>query len=51
MIIQNSLYMGSMKVVLFPHFMMKLSGIEVDECPKFLSLNPSKIDLSVYFNS
>ena len=38
-----------MEVNLLPPFMMRLAGIEVDECPKFLSKNPKDSNHSMYF--
>ena len=40
--------MRSMYVNLIPPFMMRLAGIEVDECPKFLSPKPSEVNHSLY---
>ena len=40
--INNALYVKGMKSNLIPPFMMRLNGIEVNECPTFLSLNPSE---------
>ena len=30
-------------------FMMRLAGVQVDECPKFLSPTPSVVNHSIYF--
>jgi hypothetical protein len=49
LLINNALYMRSMKVNLIPPFAMRLNGIEVNECPKFLSANPDITDHSIYF--
>ena len=49
MIIHNALYLEEIKVHLIPPFMMRLSDIEVDECPKFLAKNPNIKNHSVYF--
>ena len=38
-----------MEVNLIPPMMMRLVGLDVNECPKFLSRNPSEEDHSVYF--
>ena len=38
-----------MKSNLIPPIMMRLAGLEVDECPKFLSKEPSEKNHSVYF--
>ena len=37
-----------MRVNLIPPFMMRLAGLEVNECPKFLSKNPKITDHSIY---
>ena len=49
LIINNALYMRNMEVNLIPPFIMRLNGIEVNECPKFMSTNPSLSDHSIYF--
>ena len=38
--INNTLYFKGMNNNLIPPFMMRLDGLEVDECPKFLEHNP-----------
>lgn len=38
-----------MKVHRIPPFMMRLAGIEVDECPKFLARSPKITNHSLYF--
>ena len=48
LIIRNALYMPTMPVSLIPPFMMRLHGLQVNECPKFMSLRPSEEDHSVY---
>lgn len=48
LIIRNALLIHSMKVNLIPPFMMRLAGLEVNECPKFLSKNPTINDHSIY---
>ena len=37
LVIHNALYIKEMVINLIPPIMMRLSGLEVDECPKFLS--------------
>ena len=49
MIIQNSLYMRSMKVKLLPTFMILLAVIKVDECLHFLLNKPSNRNHSICF--
>jgi len=50
LVIHNALYLRSMKTNLIPPFMMRLAGLQVNECPKFLSIvAPSISDHSVYF--
>ena len=48
-VIKNALHVPSMSYNLIPPFMMRLAGIEVKECPKFLSESPNKKDHSIYF--
>ena len=38
-----------MDINLIPPFMMRLAGLEVDECPKFLSKEPNEQNHSMYF--
>ena len=38
--INNALYIKNMKVNLIPPFLMRLNGIVIDECPKFLAIEP-----------
>ena len=49
LIINNALFMRSMEVNLIPPFVMRLNGIDVNECPKFMSTHPSISDHSIYF--
>ena len=49
LVIHNALYLRTMNVNLIPPFMMHLAGLEVNECPKFLSKVPSESQHSVYF--
>ena len=42
LVIYNALYFKNMDTNLIPPFVMRLAGLEVDECPKFLSREPSK---------
>lgn len=48
-IICKALYFQNMDVNLLPLFMMRLAGVEVDECPKFLSKEPTESNHSMYF--
>ena len=48
-IIRNALNVPEMDECLIPPIMMRLTGIEVNECPKFLSKKPSIEDHSIYF--
>ena len=48
LVIQNALNFKNMEVNLIPPFMMRLAGLQVNECPKFLSINPSIEDHSIY---
>ena len=47
--IRNALYLPKMPVSLIPPFMMRLQGLEVNECPKFLAKNPTVAHHSIYF--
>ena len=49
MIIRNALYLKQMETALIPPFMMRIAGIEIDECPKFLAKKPSIKNHSIYF--
>ena len=49
LIIKNALHVESMDNHLVPPFLMRIAGIEVDECPKFLSRNPSISNHSLFF--
>ena len=49
MIIRNGLYLKQMDVCLIPPFMMRMAGLTIDECPKFLAKTPSITNHSVYF--
>ena len=49
MVICNALYVKDMEVNLIPPIMMRLAGIQIDECPKFLAEQPSIENHSAYF--
>lgn len=49
LVVCNALYFENMEVNLIPPFVMRLAGVEVDECPKFLSKNPTEENHSIYF--
>ena len=49
LIIRNALYLPTMTVSLIPPFMMRLQGVHVNECPKFLAQKPTVEHHSVYF--
>ena len=46
--IYNVLYFRNMETNLVPPIMMFLEGLDVDECPKFLSRKPTESNHSVY---
>lgn len=48
-IIRNALYVPEMEECLVHPIMMRLVGIDVDECPKFLSREPTTSNHSIYF--
>ena len=49
MILRYALHIPEMDVCLIHPIMMRLIGIKVDECPKFLSPHPSADNHSIYF--
>ena len=46
--INNALYIKEMKVNLIPPFLMRLNGIKIDECPKFLATDPNDNTHSIF---
>ena len=49
MIIRNALHIPEMEACLLHPIMMRLANIQVNECPKFLSNNPTESNHSLYF--
>ena len=49
LIIRNALHVPSMNNHLIPPFMMRLAGLDVNECAKFLAKKPNISHHSVYF--
>ena len=49
MILRNALCIPSIDVCLLHPIMMRLAGLEVDECPKFLSNKPTVNNHSIFF--
>ena len=49
LMIKNALYVPTMVNNLVPPFMMRLAGIEVNECPKFLSEFPTIKNHAILF--
>ena len=49
MVLYNALHIPSMENNLVPPFAMRLAGLKVNECPKFLAKNPTIEHHSVYF--
>ena len=49
LIIKNALHVPLMTNNLVPPFMMRLAGIQVDECPKFLSEQATEKNHSILF--
>ena len=49
MILRNTLHIPSIDECLIHPIMMRLRGVEVDECPKFLSKKLSVTNHSIYF--
>ena len=48
-ILHNALLVPSLQSCLINPFIMRLAGIQVDECPKFLAMVPSMAHHSLYF--
>ena len=48
-IIYNALHIKNMENNLIPPFMMRLAGVEVDECPKFMCKNPIERNHAICF--
>ena len=51
LVLCNALHFKRMENNLIPPLMMRLTGIEVNECPKFLSKEPTEKNHSMYFPS
>ena len=49
LVIRNALHLPSMDNHLIPPFMMRLAGLEVNECAKFMVKRPSITNHSIYF--
>ena len=49
LVIHNALYLKNMEVNLIPPMMMRIAGLEVDECPKFLAKRPTENNHSIFF--
>ena len=49
MLISNVLFVPSVDCCLINPFIIRLTGVQVDECPKFLSPIPSVVNYSIYF--
>ena len=50
-IIYNALHIKSMENNLVPPFMIRLAGVEVDECPKFMCRSPSVKNHAICFKA
>ena len=48
-VIRNALHIPDMDASLISPIMMRLAGVDVDECPKFLSRKPSIENHSIFF--
>ena len=40
LVICNALYLRNLETHLIPPFIMRLAGVEIDECPRFLAKGP-----------
>ena len=49
MIIRNAIYLRKMSTSLIPPFMMRMAGLEINECPKFLAKKPTVEHHSICF--
>ena len=49
LMLRNALYFPKMDISLIPPFMMRLAGVDLNECPKFLAKSPSIEHHSLYF--
>ena len=49
MVIYNTLYFNNIFINLIPPIMMRIEGLEVNECPKYLSKSPTEKDHSIFF--
>jgi hypothetical protein len=49
LVLHNALYIPEMTMHLIPPFIMRLAGLLVDECPKFLANNASIKNHSLFF--
>ena len=49
MLLRNALYVPEMIPCLLHPIMMRLVGVSVDECPKFLSSHPTEVNHLIYF--
>ena len=49
LLLRNVLYFPIMDISLIPPFIMRLAGMDLNECPKFLSKSPSIEHHSLYF--
>ena len=49
LVIHNALYMKNMEINLILPIMMRIAGLEVDKCPKFLAKHPTESNHSIYF--
>ena len=49
MVIHNSRYFKNMEINLIPPMMLRLAGLNVDECPRFLARNPTEENHSIFF--
>ena len=49
LVINHALYLDDMEVNLVPPFMLRLAGVEVNECPNFLAKDPTLEHHSINF--
>jgi hypothetical protein len=48
--INNALFIKNMSINLIPPFLMRLNGLDVNECPKIMAKHPNENHHSIYFH-
>ena len=50
LLIRNTLYIPELEINLLPPFIVRESGIQIDECPKFQTVNPTVSNHSMFIH-